>query len=146
MAHKILQSISLKNDFLSDRFSWVFLYAHYPCQINTSFLEGCVSKIRLSEFYSGNQYDNWNNNAFITSTRGYNDASQILQRLEKEIVKDELWKIVKERLWKKDFERLCKKDCKQKIVKERFWKKDCEIKVVKERLWENGCKRKIVRE
>ena len=39
-----------------------------------------------------------------TSTRGYNDASQILQRLRKEIVKERLWK----------------KDCERKIVKERL--------------------------
>ena len=63
-----------------------------------------------------------------TSTRGYNDASQILQRLRKEIVKERLWK----------------KDCERKIVKERMWKKGCERKVVKKRLWKKDWERQIM--
>ena len=78
-----------------------------------------------------------------TSTRGYNDASQIFQRLRKEIVKERLWKkdcerkIVKERLWKRDWER--------EIVKERLWRKDYERKIVKEILWERF-EKKILKE
>ena len=60
-----------------------------------------------------------------TSTRGYNDASQIWQRLKKVIEK----------------ERLCKKGCDRKIVKERLLSK-----TVKEMLWKKDCKRKIVKE
>ena len=69
----------------------------------------------------------------ITSTRGYNDASQILQRLRKEIVKERLWKKDGER--KNVKERMWKKGCEKKIVKERLWKEDCEKKIGKDRLW-----------